>query len=129
MGDRGALAFQNLQTFQEKNMAVRINQSKTYRATVNFTITLENGKKENSSFEATFQRMTVEEITAWSEDAGDLYPRLMKILVGWKMTTPEGDDIPYTEENVRKVCDAIPGLALIIIDRFASTVQGVKEKN
>jgi hypothetical protein len=45
------------------------------------------------------------------------------------MVTPEGDDVPFSDENVDKVCQAIPGIAGVMVYRFIETVAASREKN
>lgn len=107
----------------------KISTSPTYVAPVKFSVLNEAGKKVHQSFDAVFRRVSSTELEDMRRRATleDVAERMgdrdvvNSVLVGWKGVLDEdGNEMPFTPENMNAVLDVHPLPQMISASFFAS---------
>jgi hypothetical protein len=111
-------------------MGVRIKDSKTFKAIVNFETTNEAGKREPQFFTAEFKRLPPAEVIDVTSTAQTIDEMVRRVLVGWTLKELDSkEDIPFSEENLDMLLALIPGFGGVIMQRYIDTVGASRGKN
>ena len=112
-------------------MAIKIIVSNTVKFKVRGTIKDEAGVDQPFDFSLSCLRLTQEQIDTKIRDGADapIVEFLADVVEDWSSVRDADDKLlPYSEENLRALCAAIPGVARLAFHTYLSEV-GAKAKN
>lgn len=108
-------------------MALKLNQSETFRWPVKVNIPKDGGGYETGSFDAVFKRLPRSESEALATKVivGELdgVDAVRQILVGWVGVLSDGVEVPFSETNREQLLE-ITGVAIAIFRTFSEANNG-----
>lgn len=109
-----------------------ISQSSSYTWPVTVEFPISGGKTEKQTFDVEFKRLTQSKIKELRDAAyqGKLTDdeTCRQIVVGWRGVSDNGQELPFSPENL----DALLEIALVpasIVRSFFDSMEGAKRKN
>lgn len=111
-------------------MALKINQSGTFRWPVSVSIPKDGGGFDKATFDAVFKRSSRTEVEELGNKvmAGELsgLEAVKSILVGWHGVVDGDQEVPFSETNRDRVLD-IPGVAVALFRSFTDANNGAAQ--
>lgn len=111
-------------------MALKINQSGTFRWPVRVQIPKDGGGFETASFDAVFKRVTRSEAETLGNEvvAGEIegIEAVRRILVGWSGVQDGADEVEFSETNRERLLE-IPGVAVALFRTFMEATSGAAQ--
>lgn len=109
-----------------------IASSPAFWAKVRLSQTAEDGRRNEGQIECQFKRRGRTELTAVLESLKGEKVTIEMVeehLVGWKGVKDETGEMPYTPENLRKLCELVPSAPISIIKAYLDASAGAREGN
>lgn len=111
-------------------MTFKMAQSDTYKTKVDVETTTESGKKEKSTFNVMFKRLTQTELTELVNTENLTFEELMaKVLTGWDgLIDSENEPVDFNEANRVALFD-IPQARFALREAYWESARAGKQKN
>lgn len=104
----------------------------TFWHPVELLITAEDGRKIVGKVKGRFKRFTTEQMEAFTQKHKGVKPSpetLLEILVDWADVDDDAGAMPFTPENLEKLCSVIPSAAASFAQAFFAGLTGAREGN
>jgi hypothetical protein len=109
-----------------------IADSPSFWTKVRLSQTAEDGRKNEGQIECQFKRRGRTELTGLLESLKGEKVTVEMVeehLVGWKGVKDPQGDMPYTPENLRKLCELVPSTPIAMIKAYLDASAGAREGN